>query len=167
MGAIYGHRWVSAYGDDPCGVAGMAWTGALDAMSRAQIDTGLRACVDGIDGWPPSLPEFRALCLGIPSLAAVRAEMRPGHPSPSRFCRGVWSRIDGWSYQRAEQRQADAMLREAYELTCAAVLAGGPLPDDPVAEINQQQPERKPPATPEQMAAHLRQIEAELLGAAS
>ena len=167
MAARYGHAWVSQYGPAPDGPVGAEWRETLGALTREQIDEGFRTDATRGADWPPSSAAFRRRCLGIPTLAKVRHELRPGNPTPSRFARGVWQRIDGWTYQRAEAEKADRMVREAYELTCEAVMRGEPLPVEPVAEIEHQQPERKPAATPEQMAAHLARIEAELKGCAA
>ncbi len=167
MAARYGHAWVSQYGPAPDGPVGAEWRETLGALTRDQIDEGFRTDAARGADWPPSSAAFRRGCLGIPTLAKVRHELRPGNPTPSRFARGVWQRIDGWTYQRAEAEKADRLVREAYELTCEAVMRGEPLPVEPVAELEQQQPERKPPATPEQVAAHLAPIEAELKGCAA
>ncbi len=169
MAAIYGHRWASAYGEAPeregtLTVAGDTWARGLAGLTPVQIGEGIDRCLASGEPWPPTLPEFRALALGIPALAVVRAEVRPGAPAVSAFTRAVWSRLDGWAYQRADADRADRMLREAYELTREAVMRGEPLPDEPLAAISQQQPECKPPATAEQARAHLARIEAELRG---
>lgn len=60
MASIYGHRWTSAFGAEPDAVqlrvlSGIEW----DAMKR-----GLSTLVDRRDPWPPSLVEFRGMCLG-------------------------------------------------------------------------------------------------------
>lgn len=58
MSSIYGHKWVSAYGPQDDGT----WAVGLSGYTPEQIGRGLRACLDRNDPWPPSLPEFRALC---------------------------------------------------------------------------------------------------------
>ena len=60
MGKIYGHKWMSSYGESDDG----SWLSGLHDVSVQQIATGLEACRGRLDPWPPSLPEFRALCLG-------------------------------------------------------------------------------------------------------
>ena len=40
--------------------AGAAW------RSGPQLAAGLSACIASADPWPPTLPDFRARCLGIP-----------------------------------------------------------------------------------------------------
>jgi hypothetical protein len=58
MARMYGHKWVSSYGDRDDGT----WRAGLRGLAREQIVRGLRRCADSGDPWPPSLPEFRALC---------------------------------------------------------------------------------------------------------
>lgn len=60
MSSMYGHKWVSSYGDqvDPDKV----WAACLKGISREQINYGLNQCaIRGLE-WPPSAPEFRAMC---------------------------------------------------------------------------------------------------------
>lgn len=158
MGATYPHKWASAQGDDPRGVAGKVWASELAGMTREQIDRGLSACRNASDPWPPSLPAFKAMCLGIPPLAAVRLDA--GKVSP--FTRLVWQHLDAYRYKQAPSDQADRLLREAYELARGHVMRGGDLPEV-AGEIEQQ--ERKPvPASPERAAAAIAEAEALLSG---
>jgi len=60
MTKIYGHKWVSSFGEADDG----SWLSGLHDVSVQQIATGLDACRVRLDLWPPSLPEFRALCIG-------------------------------------------------------------------------------------------------------
>lgn len=63
MAAMYGHKWTSSYGVEDDGT----WRKGLSGLTTAQIGAGLVKClerkpIDGSD-WPPTLAEFRALCL--------------------------------------------------------------------------------------------------------
>lgn len=155
MAAIYGHRWTTSYAASPTRedgsitVEGDTWSRGLLGVAPAQIAVGIERCITGGEPWPPTLPEFRAMCLGIPSLFDVRQELRPGTPTPSPFARAVWSRLDGWAYQRAEAHAAERMLREAYEATREAVMRGEPLPDEPAEILDHVKSERLAPASPE------------------
>ena len=62
MGSMYGTRWTANFGAavDPDRV----WTAALHGLDEPQIRSGLRRCVESGLEWPPSAPEFRALCVG-------------------------------------------------------------------------------------------------------
>ena len=160
MAAIYGHRWTTSYAAAPeredgrISVEGDTWSRGLLGMAPAQIAVGIECCIAGGEPWPPTLPEFRAMCLGIPSLFDVRQELRPGSPTPSPFARAVWSRLDGWAYQRTEAHAAERMLREAYVATREAVMRGEPLPDEPVGYLDHAKSERRAPASPEAAREH-------------
>ena len=68
MTRIYGHRWTSSFGETDDGT----WAKGLRGLSGEQIALGLSRCVVSGEAWPPTLPEFRALCtstaedLGLP-----------------------------------------------------------------------------------------------------
>lgn len=163
MGALFGHTWTSQYGDAPAGIAGDTWAAALAGLSGAQVAVGLRETLVLGSEFPPSAPHFRALCFGIPSWPSVKPHMRPGAPPPTAFVRAMWSRIDGWSFQRADADKAERMARDAYETTRESVMRGEQLPVEPVAFIASPVPVAETPATPEVAQRYLREI-AEKLG---
>ena len=162
MAARYGHAWVSQYGAAPDGPVGAEWRETLGPLTRAQIDTGFRADAERAADWPPSSAAFRRACFGVPSLAQVRAECRPGCPAISRFTRGVMARVDGFALRQATVERGDRMLAEAYELTVAAVMRGDELPEEPVAAIAHEVESRERNYSPEVAAQHLADLEREM-----
>lgn len=60
MARMYGHKWVSAYGERDDGT----WASGLAELTLQQLATGVRGCLKRTDPWPPTLPEFRVLCVG-------------------------------------------------------------------------------------------------------
>lgn len=164
MTGLYGHKWTSAYGDDPVKTAGKEWSLTLEDLSREQIDLGLQACRTSGDEWPPNASLFRAMCLAIPSLEAVRAELHGGEPSP--FTRAVWARLDTYRYRHVSTDLADRLLAGAYQLVHEAVMQGKALPAAPVAAI-QQEVRKLVPVTADQLAGHVARIKALLAGAAA
>ena len=64
MAAMYGHRWTSSYGVEDDGT----WRKGLAGLSPQQIGAGIVKCLErkpklGEEDWPPTLTEFRAMCL--------------------------------------------------------------------------------------------------------
>ena len=59
MGRVYGHKWVSAYGEADDGT----WLAGLWDVTPEQIGAGLEKCRTNPDCWPPTLPKFRSMCL--------------------------------------------------------------------------------------------------------
>lgn len=68
MADLYGHRWVSQYGEaDENGT----WRRVLASLTPAQIAVGLRQCVaigrsraqTGDEDWPPTAGEFAGFCV--------------------------------------------------------------------------------------------------------
>lgn len=162
MASRYGHAWVSQYGPLPDGIAAAEWRDTLWGITPAQMREGFDADAVRGDDWPPSSSKFRAMCLGVPSLASVRSEIdgmlrysAQGQGSlMSRFSRGVWSRIDSYAYRNAGGKTAERIMREAYELTREFVMDGGTLPVEPSGLIQQQRAEHKA-ADPEVAKRHL------------
>lgn len=161
MGGLYGATWERDYGANPRSSAGREWGLTLAGMSRQQIDAGLEACrVEGSD-FPPSAPRFRAMCLGVPSLGRVKFELSKHFKFRSAFTRAVWRYLDVYAYRAASARDAERMLRDAYDVAKEAVMRGEPLPHV-VGELEAPKGRPHKPATREQMRKHLADISATL-----
>lgn len=71
------------------------------------------------------------MCLGIPSLESVRAEINANGRRTeikSPFCILVWQHVDSFNYWQADGKVAGMMLKGAYEAAREHVMAGGDLP---------------------------------------
>lgn len=66
MGEFFGSRWTSQYTRASLDT----WAKGLRDMNAKQIRRGLTNCLNKNLGWPPTLPEFRELCLTVPNLPA-------------------------------------------------------------------------------------------------
>ncbi len=78
MAKIYGHKWVSSYGETDDG----SWLSGLHDVTPEQVSVGLESCRVRNDPWPPSLPEFRAMCLPAKRLDPAHNETRGRLPAP-------------------------------------------------------------------------------------
>ena len=161
MAEIYGHRWSSSFGDDPDGSAGETWAKGLAGVSAPQLAAGLSACIASADPWPPTLPDFRARCLGIPSLAHVKLLLRDEAAEKPPFMALIFQGLDLYNWRQADQRLADRMLSYAYDVAREHVMLGGALP---VPRTAIESPEkRKPvPASPEVAERHMANIREKL-----
>jgi len=67
MAQTYGHRWTANFGVTP--KPDHAWAKHLTGLTGRQIANGLAqlSSLDN-DGWPPSAPQFRTLCLRVQGL---------------------------------------------------------------------------------------------------
>lgn len=166
MAASYGHTWTSQYDadDSEIGVAARElayahWSEALAGVSSTQMLAGLRADLNRGSEWPPSAALFRALCLGIPSYAAIRHEMT--HPELSRTPFGLlcWRYVDMFRLRTANQQEADRLVHDAYELAREHVMTGGELPEVPEA-LAKPEPPPKRYASEDEVREHLRAIHA-------
>lgn len=117
MAAIYGHRWVSSFGEsDEDGT----WLRGLQDVPASLIGQGLEKCIKfRNDDWPPSLPEFRRLCIGIPSVEiACEDALRGNNDSLSRAIR---SYIGSWNLEHDSRESLLRQARSVYDKACAVV----------------------------------------------
>jgi hypothetical protein len=70
MRELLGQSWVRAYGEAD-GQTPHAWAGALGDFTPTEIGGAIQAVQDWDSAFPPTFPEFKALCL------SVRAKQRP------------------------------------------------------------------------------------------
>lgn len=155
MGGLYGCTWTRSYGTDPERTAGREWALVVNDLTREQIDVGLEACRVSGEDWPPSAPAFRARCFGIPSFEQVRADIGS---KKMRFTRMVLEGLDFYLFSRSAQRDAERMLRSAYDYAVARRLDGAELPPEPAGELTKDPEPPRRPCTPEQVAAHADRI---------
>lgn len=163
MIAIFGSRWSSAFGESPhrddgegLTVAGQKWAAGLAGFTTAQVKAGAQRALMGPERWPPSLPEFRGLCLGVPSLARVKADLRAGLDSP--WTRGSRQYVDSYRLRNASVDTSDRLLNEAYALMVEDVFDGKPLPPPLPAGIPENPRREYHPAPPDLAEAHMREI---------
>jgi len=160
MADMFGHAWVSQYGANPAGSAADTWGAALASLSPQQLATGLHATLNLGSDFPPSTPRFRALCLGIPTAAAVEHELRTNKGPRSPFLRQTWNYVDSYLFARAEARKAERMLRAAYDMAVEYVMKGGTLPYPIEGELEAPKPERRKAASKETAEAELAKMAA-------
>jgi hypothetical protein len=152
MIAAFPNRWAPSMGESPQGadgqltVAGDTWARALGGLTTSQLAKGLDASVATATGWPPTLPEFKARALGIPSFSEVKAQLADRSGLRHPFTIATWRRLDSWSYRQAPELVADKLLRCAYDDTHAAVMAGQALPE-PELQLTEE-PAAKPARDP-------------------
>lgn len=146
MASAFGNRWVSQYGHAPEGVDLAEWGEVIRGLTPRELSTGMQAIRTSGREWPPTAPEFRALCMAIPSMVEVQRELAGAEPV-SPFGRLVWQFLDQWRYRHASTDAALRMQQQAYELAVARTLRGDPLPE-PVAFIESAPPRPRVPADP-------------------
>jgi len=146
MTEMYGHRWTASFGVSAD--QGHAWAAALGGLSGQQIAVGLSALVAGDEKWPPSAPEFRALCenrnpeaFGLPTEdQAFREACRNAHPAMAGA--GKWSHAavyhaaaEAGFHNLNTLRTADSrkLFVRNYVMACRMVVEGKPLKAMPLA----------------------------------
>lgn len=164
MTRIYGHRWTSSYGETDEGT----WHKALQGLTPAQVGRGLSRCaIHRADGWPPTLPEFRALCtptaedLRLPALddayreaALADKDHRWSHPAVYAAARATGV----FELRTLPEAKSRPLFERAYEIVTRRVLAGERF-DVPIPQALEKLPT---PARPETASAALAAMRAKL-----
>jgi hypothetical protein len=131
MTAIYGHKWVSPMGIavDGMGIltdAAKTWQKGLSGVSVDGIRTAFSTLVTKNYDWPPSLPEFRKLCLGkgdapvldevvsmLVMVSSKQGSIAERYKHPLVF--SIASRIDMHSLRTAKTIEARRMVKPVFE----------------------------------------------------
>ena len=114
---LFGNRFENAYGPALSETGELhpiaaTWAKALGGFTGEDLARGLRACLDRNDGWPPSLPEFRALC-------------REPIPAPIPLCHRLLPRAlpEPDSVKQARREKGRVALDELKTLLRGAIAA--------------------------------------------
>lgn len=161
MIAIYGGRWTSQFGES-VDVSGQ-WAQTLRDVSREQIAKGINVVQTSERGWPPTAPEFRAMCLNSgtehPSAELAYAQllryMRGEIPVQSidRVLYHAISRnMDYFQFKQMPQDKAIELFKFSYRAACEQAAAGHELAQvpPPVPRLERQ---AEKPASQEVVAA--------------
>lgn len=165
MAAAFPSRWTPSMGETPqhpdgsLTVAGDTWARGLAGLTGEQLARGLEmAIAASTGGWPPTLPVFKAWCLGIPSFAQVKADLLRKDAERMPFTVAVWRRLDPWSYRHAPELVADKLLERAYQDVHEAVMRGEALPQpEPALEHKPEPPKPRNPEVAKACMAEIRE----------
>lgn len=134
MAGMFPGKWVRENGPAPVNnagaltTAGDMWFQVLIGITPRQVADGMANCLRSALQWPPNPGRFRAMCLDVPALAEVEAQMRPGQ-AHSGFTVLVRSKLDLHAYATADSGFIQQrMLSDAYERAVRHVMDGGALP---------------------------------------
>lgn len=127
---------------------GHAWASALAGITGQQLAVGLMAVIASGEKWPPSAPEFRALCdarptaesLGLPTEEKAFAEaVRKTHPA---MAHATWSHdavyhaaveCGFYNLQTLQQDASRKLFARNYSLAVRDLIDGKPLKARPLA----------------------------------
>ncbi len=155
MNAMFGHKWVSAYGADidPTGI----WLQCLEELQPAHIQYGIAVLKNSGLSWPPSAPEFRSMCLPTGQRLGLPSEFDAYNQLLEIINVGGqidWFRIavhpavyytyanllDPYAMKRATTTQHRDMFTKAYRVTMNRAAGGFKFPPIPQAIEHQPQP---------------------------
>lgn len=128
MTSAFGTKWTTTHGDNFADTSGRIWAIQLAGLSGAQIQRGLTHAVR--EAWPPTLSDFKAMCLGVLPLATVEMQREYGEPKdqqPFTLLVGRYIPYDQW--RMADPQRRERLLAKAYEQAKEHLLQGGALPE--------------------------------------
>ena len=98
MSRMYGHKFVSNFGAADDGT----WLMALTGLQQSDLTRGLTALLSHADDWPPSLPRFKRMCLGITDkhIEAKAIQLARG--------------IDSYNFDRLPEDKAYRRVKDRY-----------------------------------------------------
>lgn len=150
MTELYGSRWTGSFGVSAD--QSHAWAAALSGLTGQQIGVGLTAVSlaqdEQLRKWPPSAPEFRALCenktpeaFGLPTEdAAFREASTNAHPAMADI--GKWSHqavfhaakeTGFYNLNTLRTQDSRKLFARNYAIACRMVMAGEVLAEIPLA----------------------------------
>lgn len=114
MAAVYGHRWVSSFGETDLD---KTWLLGLQDLEPSLLAVGLESCIKNRqDSWPPSLPEFRRLCLGLPDMEIACLAALKGANDPISI--SIRKKIGSWDMAHGKESDLLRMARAHYDSAC-------------------------------------------------
>lgn len=153
MGKQFGARWTSQYGDCDDGT----WAAALRGVDTPTLGNALGRVALGGSEFPPSLPEFLAICgraCGLPDAGSAYADAchnRWRHPVVYEAAR----RVGIYELRTRAERDMLPKWREHFGSVCAAWMAGERYTMPEALRITRQ---KSVPSTPESAATHIAEL---------
>jgi len=134
MTEIYGHKWTSAFGEEPLAT----WDNALALITPAMVRMGLNRLALSTKHveWPPGALEFRQLCLprsedvGLPAFEQALSQALGAHTSKHPAVVHTLREMGHLNYElrRMKASEAEALFSEWWQRTIEFVVGGGVLP---------------------------------------
>lgn len=129
---LFPFRWLSAVGEwSPTSTAVAEWRATLRGITARQLADGLDRLRRSGAAWPPSAPEFRALCL--PAVPAEIEAFREAVLAADRWGAHQWSHpvvytaasiVGTWTLRTASANEARSEFRKAFAAASARWQAG-------------------------------------------
>lgn len=108
MTEIYGHHWINAHSDKD---SHNTWLTGLTGVTTDMLAKGLRECMQ--HPWPPTLPEFRSMCLGFPKESdAIRAAIHGGRQDS--LTAAIQDLIGSWDLDHCTYAQLERRAKAVY-----------------------------------------------------
>lgn len=126
MEHLYGPKWASCYGkpvnpDGTLTLAAKQWAHDLSGFSDAQIMAAMRRMESEFKAWPPTVPEFKSLCLDLPTLEQV-LDRRNDYGA---VCAEIRRGMDWFTLDAMPTREMLKLAERKYALAITSVCRSG------------------------------------------
>lgn len=153
LSEMYGSKFASMWDGQSLDGVKRTWADGLAGLSMQQIADGLKKCLSR--DWPPSLPEFRALCLPDFETLFTIAQV-----NPRASALAYWA-VQGFGYY--EMRQASwRTARDRWTRICERLIADGIPELPPVPQQIEQKAAPADPARAQEAISRMRGIAGEV-----
>lgn len=127
MQHLFGHKWMSAYGD-AMGVSELTssakhWYYDLREFTPAQVAQGLMRVEQLAPEWPPSPMEFKKLCMGVPTIEEVIDRKNDYGP----ICGEIRKRLDWYNLESMPTKQMRDQALAQYRQAITSMSRSGQL----------------------------------------
>lgn len=113
MTKIYGHKWVTNFGQSD---KDHVWLAGLRGLTPEMIKRGLSECVNQFKSWPPTLPEFKALCLEIPDKqVAIENAIFAARDKRTLIGNKIYQLVGDWDMKTLNMRDLRTRCNEVYD----------------------------------------------------
>ena len=118
MGELYDVKWTNSHGEKD---QNDTWLKGLKDLTPEMIGDGLTGCLNQYKAWPPTLMQFRDLCLGIPDKALLKHQVVNGAQSNDPMVKKMRALIGSWNLSHCTYAELDRMVESAYKELCGEI----------------------------------------------
>ena len=117
MAEIYGNQWTSQHGNED---TNNTWAKGLQDITPKMLAGGLMRCLmrSSRNAWPPTLPEFRNLCLDLPAMDRAINLALNNLRTDDAFIIAMRRYIGSWELANKTLAELKPIARDAYEYAC-------------------------------------------------
>lgn len=111
--AIWGQRWATFINETNFDIALFEWSEGLNGITRKAIKEALSYCRDNLE-WPPSIAEFRRICLqsqGLPSTYEIM-QLAIQRDFNQPIVKHIFDKIGSWAFSHDSESELNKKIEK-------------------------------------------------------